>query len=73
MAKKILASALASALVLFLTVLFHRNISNSFLLYALLPGTIVNLLITGGHGGPFIEERIGVVAGVVVNCLVYTW
>jgi hypothetical protein len=64
------AFIIALVLVLALTLLLNRHPS-TFLFYALLPGTIVNLLITGGHGGSITEQKIGLVAGVVVNFLVY--
>ncbi len=70
MTKKMLAFMTAVVLVLALTLLLNRH-PNIFLFYALLPGATLNLLITGGHGGTLIEERVGLVAGVVVNCLVY--
>jgi hypothetical protein len=70
--KKLLAVIFALVSVPLLTVLLNRNPDPSpFLVYALLPGIIVSLLITGGHGGTLIEERVGLVAGLIVNSLVY--
>jgi hypothetical protein len=70
--KKLLAVIFALVSVPPLTVLLNRNPDPSpFLVYALLPGIIVSLLITGGHGGTLIEERVGLVAGLIVNSLVY--
>ena len=72
MTKKLLAVIFALVSVPLLTVLLNRNPDPSpFLVYALLPGIIVSLLITGGHGGTLIEERVGLVAGLIVNSLVY--
>ena len=68
--KKLLAVIFALVSVPLLTVLLNRNPS-PFLFYALLPGIIVSLSITGGHGGTLIEERVGLVAGLIVNSLVY--
>jgi hypothetical protein len=70
--KKLLAVIFALVSVPLLTVLLNRNPDPSpFLVYALLPGIIVSLLITGGHGGTLVEERVGLVAGLIVNSLVY--
>jgi hypothetical protein len=70
--KKLLAVIFALVSVPLLTVLLNRNPDPSpFLVYALLPGIIVSLLITGGHGGTLIEERVGLIAGLIVNSLVY--
>jgi hypothetical protein len=70
--KKLLAVIFALVSVPLLTVLLNRNPDPSpFLVYALLPGIIVSLLITGGHGGTLIEERVGPLAGLIVNSLVY--
>jgi hypothetical protein len=70
--KKLQAIIFALVSVSVLTALLNRNPDPSpFLVYALLPGVIVSLLITGGHGGTLIEERVGLVAGLIVNCLVY--
>jgi len=70
--KKLLAIIFALVSVSLLTAFLNRNPDpSSFLIYALLPGIIVSLLITGGHGGTHIEERVGLVAGLIVNTLVY--
>jgi hypothetical protein len=69
MTKKMLASAVG--LVLVLTLLLNRH-PNQFLFYALFPGAIVNLVITGGHGGTITAERVGFLTGFVTNILVYS-
>lgn len=39
-----------------------------FLLY---PGVVLALLITGGHGGTLVQERLALAASVLVNTLAY--
>lgn len=39
--------------------------------YLLLPGTLLQLLITGGHGGTSGEEFMGLVLGFLVNSVFY--
>jgi hypothetical protein len=68
--KKLQAIIFALVSVPILTALFYKN-PGPFLFYALWPGTILSLLITGGHGGTRLEDRVGPVAGLIVNCLVY--
>jgi len=72
MMKTITARALASSLVFvaFLTFFEHRTPSVA-LFYLLYPGSILSLLIAGGHGGTMFEETIALVAGLIVNMLVY--
>jgi len=70
--KKLLAVVFALGSVLLLTALLYRSPDPSpFLFYALLPGNIVSLSITGGHGGTLVQEGVGAVAGLIVNCMVY--
>jgi uncharacterized membrane protein len=56
--------------VIALTVMIYR-IESPVLFYLLYPGEIVSLLITGGHGGTLLQDRIAPVASVAVNFLVY--
>lgn len=41
------------------------------LLYPLIPGVIVSLLITGGHGGTSLQEVVGAWTGTLVNAAFY--
>jgi hypothetical protein len=46
-------------------------IDTSVLFYFLYPGAAVHLLITGGHGGTLVQERLGFIAGLVTNLAFY--
>ena len=41
-------------------------------LYPLIPGSLVSLILTGGHGGTEVQEIAGHIALVVVNTVLYT-
>ncbi len=41
------------------------------LLYPLIPGVMVRLLITGGHGGTALQEVVGSWMGTLVNAAFY--
>jgi hypothetical protein len=43
-----------------------------WLLGPLMPGIMVGLLITGGHGGTHMQDRIAIVLSFGVNTIVYT-
>jgi hypothetical protein len=53
-----------------LAIAFHLLLGMTvwnFVIYAALPGLVVHLLITGGHGGTIMEERLGSILEVAVN------
>jgi hypothetical protein len=57
-----------------LAIIFHRLLEttpSNVVVYTALPGVIVHLLITGGHGGTIMEERFGAVLEVGVNTVFY--
>ena len=64
------AICVTSAVVIPLSVVQHLFLS-ALLFYVLFPGSIVELLITGGHGGTKSQEAIAPIVGAVVNVLVY--
>ncbi len=41
------------------------------LFYLLLPGNVVSLLITGGHGGTVTQDAVASFAAAIVNTVVY--
>jgi hypothetical protein len=43
-----------------------------FVFYALFPGNVVSLLITGGHGGIGLEDAIASYVGALANIGVYS-
>jgi hypothetical protein len=49
-----------------LTIAFYLT-SSIILFYALFPGAVVSLLITGGHGGTRTEELVAPIVGAAVN------
>jgi hypothetical protein len=57
-----------------LAIVFHRLLETTLsnvVVYAALPGVIVHLLITGGHGGTVMEERFGSVSEVAMDTVFY--
>jgi hypothetical protein len=69
-----LASVLVIALVpVILSIVQWRSPDvSAVVFYALLPGNIVSLLITGGHGGTEFEEAVAPFVGAAVNVGVYS-
>lgn len=61
----------ATLFVATLTLLSHFSESSGFF-YFLMPGQVVSLLITGGHGGTNAEEMAGLIASFVVNTSAYS-
>jgi hypothetical protein len=45
--------------------------ASQIIFYTALPGVILHLVITGGHGGTIMEDRFGSVLEVVVNAVFY--
>jgi hypothetical protein len=70
--KTIAARALGSSFVIvaLLTFFEYRTASAAFF-YLLYPGSVLSMLITGGHGGTKFEEGTALVASLIVNTLVY--
>jgi hypothetical protein len=60
------AIAISFVTVVPLTIASHLT-DSIFFFYALYPGAIVSLLITGGHGGTRTEEAIAPIVGSLVN------
>jgi len=63
-------SILTVVAVSLLTLVCYRTLV-MFLFYLLYPGMIINVLITGGHGGTIFEEWAGAISGVLVNTVCY--
>lgn len=49
-----------------------RGLQIQAALYALLPGGICSLAITGGHGGSEAEETAGAIVAFTVNWVIYS-
>jgi hypothetical protein len=70
--KTIAARVLGSFLVIVaLLTVFEYRTASAALFYLLYPGSVLSMLITGGHGGTKLEEGMALVAGLIVNTLVY--
>jgi hypothetical protein len=69
------AVVIASVLVIPLSILQHFLPASSglfyVLFYALFPGNAVHLMITGGHGGTRIAERVAPWLGGLTNIAAY--
>jgi hypothetical protein len=61
---------LSIGIVTLLTALDH-SYRPSIFFYVLYPGDVLRLLITGGHGGSFAEERLASVLGFLANVCAY--
>jgi hypothetical protein len=71
--KTTIARAVGSsfAIVAILTFFEYRTASAA-LFYLLYPGSALSLLMTGGHGGTQFGNALALMAGLIVNTLVYT-
>jgi predicted permease len=72
------AFVIACAIVIPLSVLEYQLLSSSaqevlstFLFYALFPGVVTSMLITGGHGGTETQNAIAPIVGTAVNIIAY--
>ena len=54
------------------TILVHAQSHwNPILAYPLYPGSMVSLLVTGGHGGTLTQQKIGFAAELTANLFIY--
>jgi len=61
---------IATVVVVLLTLIFQKLLT-PVLFYALWPGNVLSLAITGGHGGTAFQQVFAPIAGVFLNILVY--
>jgi hypothetical protein len=61
---------IATVVVVLLTLLLRRLVV-PILFYALWPGNVLSLAITGGHGGTAFQDVFATIAGVFLNILAY--
>jgi hypothetical protein len=68
----------ALAVVIPLSFLQYYSLSSSNMLlsstlfFVLFPGMIVQMVVTGGHGGTFVQEAVAPIVGAAVNTGVYS-
>ena len=65
------ALGISSLIVIPLSIQYYFNYSDVSI-YFLFPGLIPATLITGGHGGTYLEEVIAAAVSIVVNICAYT-
>jgi hypothetical protein len=71
--KTTVARALGSSFVIVaLLTFFEQRTASAALFYLLYPGSVLSLLITGGHGGTKFEDWMALVASLIVNTVAYT-
>ena len=71
---KILFKGFSSSIVIVgMLTLLNYAVEYSLLIYLLFPGLVLGLLITGGHGGTELEDKIAAVVSFLVNLLAYTF
>lgn len=61
---------LSIAIVISLTALQHK-LRPSLFFYFLYPGNVIELIITGGHGGSHTEEALAPMLGFLINVCAY--
>jgi hypothetical protein len=67
------AAIIATAVVIPLSIVQWRSgYASASLFYALFPGNVVHLLITGGHGGTKIEDAIAPYMAALTNIAAYS-
>ena len=54
-----------------LLTIFSHSVEYSGFFYLLYPGNIVSQVITGGHGGTLLQERMALISSFILNVLVY--
>jgi len=70
--KAISAKVLASSLLIVaLFTLFLNRTGSAVWFYLLYPGSVLSLLIKGGHGGTKSEEGLALVASLLMNTVAY--
>ena len=52
--------------------LYVTKFGTEVLFYLLYPGLVVSILITGGHGGSELADKMALVASFLVNTCAYT-
>jgi hypothetical protein len=68
---KIACFALSSGMIVGSLSILQRFVDSPLVFYLLLPGSLASVLVTGGHGGTLLEERMGPIVGLIVNLIVY--
>jgi hypothetical protein len=69
------ALTIALAVVLPLSIVqwyWLESSAGRFVFYALFPGNVVKLLITGGHGGTKLEDTVAPYLGALTNIAAYS-